>query len=104
MRIDWSDLALDDVDEIRAYIAKDSPHYARQFVERLFDAADKIATFPMRGRAVPEVEDSNVREAIVQGYRLMYRVETDRLLILAVMHGRRDMSNPANQSSLADDD
>jgi len=103
MRIDWSDLALDDIDEIRHYIAKDSPFYARQFAERVFEAADKLLEFPMRGRTVPEADNPQIRELIVQGYRLMYRIEADRLLILAVMHGSRDLSNPANQSWPSDD-
>jgi ParE toxin of type II toxin-antitoxin system, parDE len=52
----------------------------------------------MRGRAVPEADNPQIREVIVQGYRLMYRIEADRRLILAVMHGSRDLNNPANQS------
>lgn len=31
-----------------------------------------------------------------QGYRVMYRLEEDRVLILAVMHGRRDLGQPGN--------
>lgn len=42
MRIEWTEPALDDVAGIQAYIAKDSPFYARQFVERLFEVAVEI--------------------------------------------------------------
>ena len=46
-------------------------------------------------RLPSEAEDPALREIIVQGYRVMYRLEPDRVLILAVMHGRRDVgSNP----------
>lgn len=41
---------------------------------------------------IPEAEDKRLREIIVQGYRVMYRLETDRVLILAVMHSSRDVA------------
>lgn len=91
MRVDWSDLALDDLDDVTRYISKDSPYYARKFAEHIFDSTDRLIDFPLSGRAVPEAEDKNVRELIVRGYRIMYLVESDRVLVLAVMHGRRDL-------------
>lgn len=97
MRVEWSDLALDDLDEIARYIGRDSPFYAREFVERIFDTTDRLAIFPRSGRLVPEAEDNQTREVIVQGYRVMYDIETDRVLVLAVMHGSRDLSNPQHQ-------
>jgi len=33
---------------------------------------------------VPEADNPQIREVIVQGYRLLYRIEAERLLILAV--------------------
>ena len=41
---------------------------------------------------IPEAEDKTLREIIVQGYRVMYRLETGRVLILSVMHGSRDVA------------
>jgi plasmid stabilization system protein ParE len=41
---------------------------------------------------IPEAEDKTLREIIVQGYRVMYRLEPDRVLVLAVMHGSRDVA------------
>ena len=40
---------------------------------------------------IPEAEDKALREIIVQCYRVMYRLETNRALVLAVMHGSRDV-------------
>jgi addiction module RelE/StbE family toxin len=97
MIVEWSDLALDDLEDIKNYISKDSPYYARELVESVFIAAERLIDFPFSGRQVPEAEDSQIREIIVQSYRTMYRVESHRVLILAVMHGSRDFSNPKNQ-------
>jgi len=48
-----------------------------------------LSQFPESGRIVPEIDDPEIRERFVYSYRVIYRVETDRLLIVAVVHGRR---------------
>jgi addiction module RelE/StbE family toxin len=95
--VNWSDFALDDLDEIRHYISKDSPYYAREFIEKIFDTTDRLSLYPLSGRLVPEADDEVTREIIVQGYRVMYSVEPECVLVLAVMHGSRNLLNPDNQ-------
>ena len=47
----------------------------------------------MRGRQVPEAEGQiDVRELLFQSYRILYRAEAQRVVILAVIHGSRDLS------------
>ena len=92
MRVEWSDFARDDLDALLHYISRDSAFYARLFGEKVVLATRRLEAFPESGRMIPEAEDQTLREIIVQGYRVMYRLETDRLLILAVMHGRRDVA------------
>ena len=38
---------------------------------------------------VPEVGDVNLRERFVYSYRFIYRLEEQRVLIVAVIHGSR---------------
>ncbi len=45
----------------------------------------------MRGRVVPEIGDKQIRELIIQSYRLIYRVERSRVAVLAIVHGARDL-------------
>jgi plasmid stabilization system protein ParE len=54
MKINWTEPALEDLEAIQAYIAKDSNFYARRVIERLFDAAKKLESFPEIGRRVPD--------------------------------------------------
>ncbi len=91
MRVEWSDLARDDLDELMRYIRRDSAFYARRFGEKVVLATRRLKTFPESGRMIPEAEDRALREIIVEGYRVMYRLETQRVLVLAVMHGSRDV-------------
>ena len=55
--IRWPDPALDDMEGIRDYIAKDSPFYAKQFIEHIFDHVEKLTNFPKMGRMIPEAVD-----------------------------------------------
>ena len=91
MRVEWSDLARDDLDELVRYISRDSVFYAQRFGEKVVLATRRLNDFPESGRMIPEAEDKALREIIVQGYRVMYRLEADHVLILAVMHGSRDL-------------
>jgi plasmid stabilization system protein ParE len=50
------------------------------------------AAFPLIGRQVPEADDETMREILYSKYRIVYRVEPDRILILMVIHGARDLA------------
>ena len=93
MIIEWTDPALDDMDNIREYISKDSTFYARQFIERIFNYVENLSTQPELGRIVPEEERKDIRELIYRDYRIIYLLETDYVKILSVIHGTRDLSN-----------
>ena len=92
MRVEWSDLARDDIDDLVRHISRDSASYARRFGEKVVLATRRLKEFPESGRMIPEAEDPLLREIIVQGYRVMYRLKSDRVLILAIMHGSRDVA------------
>ncbi len=93
MKIVWTEPALCDLEGIRDYIRKDSEFYARRFVEKIFTAVEKLGAFPEIGRPVPEADDENIRELIYRDYRIMYRLEKQRILILTVIHGARDLNH-----------
>lgn len=92
MHVEWSHDARRDLDDLVGYIGRDSVFYARRFGEKVVLATRRLGDFPESGRMIPEVEDKTLREIIVQGYRVMYRLEVDRVRVLAVMHGRRDLT------------
>jgi len=72
------------------------PHLRRkQFVQRVFDATEKLVDFPPIGRKVPEASDvpEEVRELLHRAYRIVYWIVVDRIQILAVIHGTRDIAN-----------
>ena len=85
----WSPDALEDVDAIAAYIARDSIFYAAAVVEKMLTAAAGLNHLPQAGRVVPELNQPDLRERFVYSYRLIYRIEPQRILVTAVIHGKR---------------
>jgi toxin ParE1/3/4 len=86
MTIDWTEFALDRVDEIAAYIARDDLDAAVRWTVELFDSVDQLAEFPESGRMVPELETQEVRELIYGPYRVFYHVGPT-VEVLTVQHG-----------------
>ena len=98
MQVRWSEPALEDMEGIRDYIAKDSAFYAQQFIERIFDVTKNLENFPELGRQVPEAEErDDVRELIFQGYRIIYLHQTAHVYVIAVTHGSRDLIGMENK-------
>jgi plasmid stabilization system protein ParE len=55
-------------------------------VDRLTQRSEQIAGFPLSGRIVPEYEAEDIREIIEKPYRIIYRIKSDQIDVLAVIH------------------
>ena len=89
MNIVWSPLAVDRASEIAGYIAQDKLSAAEKWIETLFSKVEQLKTFPESGRIVPEIEDAQFREIIYGNYRIIYRIEVNRISILTIRHGKQ---------------
>ncbi len=89
MKVIWAEYAIGHLTDIYGYIARDSEQYARRMVDRITSRSKQIGSFPESGEVVPEYADSSIREVIEEPYRVIYRVESDRIVVLAVIHGAR---------------
>ena len=92
MKIVWTEPAVEDLRELHAYIARDSEMYASGFVERIILAVEQAADHPRVGRVVPEKNDEDVRELLYQNYRIIYRIKSDKIEVLTVIHGARALT------------
>ncbi len=97
-KLEWSEEALEDIESIATYIEKDSPTYAKSVVSKFFEKAEILQEFPELGRKVPETNNINIREIFIYSYRLVYKLNEDRVLFVAVIHGKRLLEN--HQQSL----
>ena len=89
MRVIWAPVALDRVSAIAAIIAEDDPAAARQWVSELFARAAELKGLPDRGRMVPEVGRVTIREILFGRYRVVYRRDSNRVVVLTVRHQRQ---------------
>jgi addiction module RelE/StbE family toxin len=89
MRLIWSPQAVEDVEAIRSYVARDSEHYASLLIERIVAAVDRLEAFPLSGRVVPEIGDESLREIVYRNYRIVYRVKPEAVEIITVFHAAR---------------
>ena len=89
----WSPEAEQQLDDYAGFISKDSPSYAETFVAMILEKADSLELFSDRGRLVPELPMLEVRELIIDSYRLVYKVKDDQVTIATVMHAKQDFDS-----------
>lgn len=89
IEVEWSPEASEILKSIAEYMAGDSEFYARAVVSKILEASRNIRDFPLVGRIVAETGDEKIRERFIYSYRLVYRIEEKRILVLAVIHGKR---------------
>ena len=85
----WSPEAVEDIESIARFIERDSVWHARAVASKSVETAQPSPDFPEMGRVVREVGDLAIRERFAYHYRIIYRVEQERILVAAVIHGRR---------------
>ena len=90
--IEWAESAVVTLLDAVEHIARDSPSYAAALAVRVERAAASLSELPERGRRVGEFDDPSVREIAVGSYRLLYRVQPGRVMILALVHKSRDLA------------
>src|SRR3989304_6341294 len=88
MRHEFHPEALAEYEAAALYYAERDPPVGRRFVAAVEDAIDRILDFPTRWR----VPDEDARRCLTGGfpYGVLYTIEPDFVLIVAVMHCSRE--------------
>lgn len=92
----WTRTAQQDLKRIIEYIAADSQAKARTIFTEIKQKAAGLNHLPLRGRAVPELKYHGIpgyREIIRQPWRIIYKVEGERVWVLAVIDSRRNLED-----------
>jgi plasmid stabilization system protein ParE len=93
-RVRWTKTARADLELVVDFIAQDSVENAVAVLDRLEERAEALRLAADRGRVVPELKFVDVlhyRELIERPWRIVYRIEPDQVVVLAVLDGRRDL-------------
>ncbi|MFQ5709610.1 MAG: type II toxin-antitoxin system RelE/ParE family toxin [bacterium] len=92
MRVVWTQEALDRLSDIEDFISQDSPQSAARFVNYLIQRGESVSENPLIGRIVPEISDPNLREINAKKYRIVYRIQENKVEILTVFEGHKLLS------------
>jgi antitoxin ParD1/3/4/toxin ParE1/3/4 len=82
--------AAQDITEIWEYIADDSVLAAGRFRMEILDAISGLFPFPHQGHKRPDLTTRPLRFRPVRDYLIAYAPDEKPLLVIAVLHGRRN--------------
>jgi len=88
--VEWTDVALKQLDSIWDFIAVDSIYYADKITDEIMTATEKLSTFNKIGRIIPEIGDENIREILYMSYRVMYEIRGSFIYITQIVHSAMD--------------
>ncbi len=86
MDLRWTDEAATDLEQIAGYLFETAPLRAPDLVDAIYKLPESLLKFPYRGRPGKK---HGTRELVASPlpYLIVYRVESDTLLILRILHG-----------------
>lgn len=90
MRVLVTDAAWDDMLGIARTIGRDNPRRATTFLDELYDACRDIGEFPLAHAPLPDRPAAGIRRKVHGNYLILYRLRTDTVEILRLVHGARD--------------
>lgn len=88
MTVHYTQVALDEIEDILSYIAKDNYGAALRVSAAILATIDRIAEFPLMA---VETDVAGVRMTLILPYRycIFFSMEEGTLIIRNVRHGRR---------------
>ena len=94
-----------DLSELHRYISgAHSRERADRLLDRLIGVAGDLARLPDRGHVPPELAAVGIREyrqVVTDGYRVIYRVMGERIIIHLIADSRRNMQSLLERRLLA---
>lgn len=93
--IDFTDDAKKDLFDIYYYVAKyDSFDKADRLRNELYEKINSLSSLPERGFRIKEIieERPDIYQIILFPYNILYKVKKNKVNILAILDGRRDVN------------
>ena len=95
-KVVWANVAENDLKNIIAYIAEDSPQNAFNILNEIRQKASHLYGLPESGRIVPELQNQGIvqyRELIISPWRLIYRIFERKVYVLSVIDSRQNVED-----------
>ncbi|HCY74529.1 MAG: type II toxin-antitoxin system RelE/ParE family toxin [Ignavibacterium sp.] len=84
MKIVWSPLSYERLENIYEFIFDKDPVAAKNLINSVFERIESLSRFPERGRKVPEINRDEIREVFVSEYRIIYKIEPNKISIITI--------------------
>jgi toxin ParE1/3/4 len=91
VNVHFTNAANENLIGIHNYIAKNSVRYAQITVDRITRRAERLSEDKLPGWMVAEYQDPTVREVLMKPYRIIFRILLDRIDVLAIIHGAKEL-------------
>jgi plasmid stabilization system protein ParE len=91
MIVEWTENAAGQLIALRDSIARTSPAYAQALAEGITARTRDLVDHPRIGAEVPEYADETIREIYHHPFRILYRVDNEKVQIVAVIHAARQL-------------
>ena len=91
LKVVWTENAIQDLLGIKTFIAQDSIDRAKEWLVELYTAGENLSQLSGRGRIVPEFNQENLRELLIENYRLVYRIKSTTIEVVTVFEGHRQL-------------
>jgi toxin ParE1/3/4 len=94
-RVTFAASAVADLEEIRAWYAKlQVPDVGERMLREVLSQVERLANFPESGRIVPEFDVAQLREIIYPPFRIVYRLDAERVRVVRVWRSERSLKMP----------
>lgn len=91
MKIFWTPLAAERLENIFEYISKDDSIAAYKMIDKIFNKVESLSKYPERGRKVPETNREEIREVFEKSYRIIYRIDKKRIYVLSIRNFKQSL-------------
>jgi toxin ParE1/3/4 len=93
-RVEITQIAEADLQEIHRYISIDNQVAADQLLNDIERQIDSLVKFPLRSPVIPDAKElgREYRQIIHGNYRTIFRIDGARVIIMRIIHGARLLS------------
>lgn len=94
-RISFAESAVADLEAMRDWYAEQhAPDVGQRLLGEVVSQVERLADYPESGRVVPEFGLAQLREIVHPPFRIVYRLDDDRVRVVRVWRAERLLKLP----------
>jgi toxin ParE1/3/4 len=94
-RITFAASAVKDLGALRSWYAdQQAPAVGEKLLREIISQVEKLTAFPESGRIVPEFGIANLREIIYSPFRIIYRLDENKVRVVRIWRSERLLKMP----------